>query len=367
VLLLDGHGTRFGAKFLRYCDVKRSNTPWAIIVGVPNATHIWQSGDAKELNGAYKHVLHDSKQSLYKFKALSNLPANQKVIVKTDIIPLINKAYEGSFGKVANVKKALAARGLNPLNRALLKDSYLLSTREDHPDVEFVGATSASSAPAPAKGSSQQPTEVNVVAAATQFNECSRFQELAAQAAAATKNNRRAGVSAGTHDVRPLDGVGMSSGKLWKAGVTMVSDGAILDEQEMRTMETEAGEEKTEKRAFDLEVKRKKEFDDLMAKKPQSTSWGIGELKAAIAYKEGKASTKYNGWDKPALLKAWNDGIKDFLVMAPSVNEERAGKKARQEKGGVEEQAEAVARFQALSYQDQVRLVGKLPKQSVNL
>lgn len=297
---------------------------------------------------------------------MSNLPFAQKAITKTDIIPLVTKAFNESFGKEANVKKALAARGLNPLDRALLLDPALIKTKEDHPDVEFIGSFPASSAPA--TGSSQQPrTAVNVEAASSQLNRAARFRELEEQAAAATASKRKEGVSAGTNDVRPLLGVGMSSGKLWKAGITEVSGGDILDELDTRKMETDAAEEKSEKRAFDLDLKRKEVYDNLMDKKPQSTSWGIGDLKAAIAYKEGKASTKYNGWDKARLLEAWNGGIKDVSVMPPSVNEERAGKKARQEQGGVDEKAEALARFLTLSYEDQLRLVGGLPKQNVDL
>jgi hypothetical protein len=69
-----------------------------------------------------------------------------------------------------------------------------------------------------------------------------------------------------------------------------------------------------------------------------------------LAHVEWKAASMYKGWDAAALLGVWNGGIKDVPVVAPSLDEERTGKRARQEQGGTKEQAEAFARFNALSH-----------------
>ena len=51
-VLLDGHQSRFDAQFLEYInDVKH---PWCFCIGVPYGTALWQVGDSKEQNGAFK-------------------------------------------------------------------------------------------------------------------------------------------------------------------------------------------------------------------------------------------------------------------------------------------------------------------------
>ena len=53
------------------------------------------------------------------------MPLKRFKIDKTDVIPLINSVYWRTFGNVETNRKAIAERGWNPFNRALL----------DHPEV----------------------------------------------------------------------------------------------------------------------------------------------------------------------------------------------------------------------------------------
>ena len=46
----------------------------------------------------------------------------------TDIIPLINKAWNDSFARVEKNKQAIAERGWYPLNRNILLNDELRST-----------------------------------------------------------------------------------------------------------------------------------------------------------------------------------------------------------------------------------------------
>ena len=49
-------------------------------------------------------------------------------ILRTDVIPLINIAWGNSFARVRSNRIAIAARGWNPLNRALPKHLEILKT-----------------------------------------------------------------------------------------------------------------------------------------------------------------------------------------------------------------------------------------------
>jgi hypothetical protein len=49
-------------------------------------------------------------------------------LLKTDIIPLVNRAWPGSFGNIEGNKKALAERGWYPYNRNLLLNSRIRAT-----------------------------------------------------------------------------------------------------------------------------------------------------------------------------------------------------------------------------------------------
>ena len=123
-LLLDGHGSRLEMPFLKYI-----NTPedyWVVCLGVPYGTALWQVGDSKEQNGSFNIAFNKAKQELleYKIKKMS-----QDCSLKpTDLIPLINVAWEKSFARVQQNKKAIAERGWNPLNYNLLTNPDLRAT-----------------------------------------------------------------------------------------------------------------------------------------------------------------------------------------------------------------------------------------------
>jgi len=67
-----------------------------------------------------------AKQNLLELKDTLGLQNNG--ILDTDLMQLINKAWERSFARVDKNKNAISVRGWNPLNRALLLDPLLRST-----------------------------------------------------------------------------------------------------------------------------------------------------------------------------------------------------------------------------------------------
>lgn len=123
-LLMDGHGSRFDLPFLQY--VSSAEHEWAVCIGVPYGTHLWQVGDASSMNGCFKIGLTKAKSEIMRAKQARQM---KPTFLPTDIIPIVNKAWSVSFGNKSNGSKALAERGWNPCNRALLKHKDVLDTK----------------------------------------------------------------------------------------------------------------------------------------------------------------------------------------------------------------------------------------------
>jgi hypothetical protein len=117
VLVLDGHGSRMKLPFLKY--ISDPAHPWTVCLGFPYGTHIWQVGDAPELNGCFKTALYRSKREYLQYKTVHNF-------TPTNIIPLVNMAWERSFARSENARKAIRKRGWFPLNYVLLDHPVLI-------------------------------------------------------------------------------------------------------------------------------------------------------------------------------------------------------------------------------------------------
>ena len=118
-LLLDGHHSRMEPPFLEY--INQPETEWFVCIRVPYGSHVWQVADSSQCNGAYKTAIAKYKQKVYDMK-----PEGKKGWRDSDILPIVKHAFVESFAKQSSVKNAVASRGWNPLNYALL----------DHPDIK---------------------------------------------------------------------------------------------------------------------------------------------------------------------------------------------------------------------------------------
>ena len=119
--LLDGHQSRFHLDFLKY--INNDSTRWNLCIGVPYGTAFWQVGDSSEQNGTFKMLLADEKRRLFDERLDS---CQQDLhLLRTDIIPLVNKTWRPDFGNVENNRKAIAERGWFPFNRNLLLDGII--------------------------------------------------------------------------------------------------------------------------------------------------------------------------------------------------------------------------------------------------
>jgi hypothetical protein len=124
-LLLDGHGSRFDTTLLEY--VNTPATKWCVLIGVPYGTHLWQVADSSEQNGSFKNELKRAKQYVIRKKGELHLPMQ---VEKTDIVGIVHRAFDVSFGNIVNSKKAIRNRGWNPLNYNLLDDKELNNREE---------------------------------------------------------------------------------------------------------------------------------------------------------------------------------------------------------------------------------------------
>ena len=72
--------------------------------GVPYGTHMWQVHDSPQLNGAFQKGPTEAKREMLNVKIQmgQNFEAS-------DIIPLVSKAWDSSFGNKENELKAIAA------------------------------------------------------------------------------------------------------------------------------------------------------------------------------------------------------------------------------------------------------------------
>jgi hypothetical protein len=138
-LLLDGHGSRFQLPFMRYVQDKEHE--WKVCIGVPNGTAYWQVGDSAEQNGSWKMATTREKRKLSQFRISMGMPVN---IRPSDIVPIVNTAWQQSFARVQTNKRAISRRGWTPLNRGLLKSPDVLKTK-----VVMTGETTTTTTPTP--------------------------------------------------------------------------------------------------------------------------------------------------------------------------------------------------------------------------
>jgi hypothetical protein len=127
-VLLDGHQSQFDETFLRYINDKRHR--WSVAIGVPYGTQVWQVGDSSEQNGAFKMSFDKWHDLFFDKKRHLGIPP---AFIRTDIVPLVLRAFQERFAKVESNQKAISERGWGPenLDRKLLQNAQILSTRNN--------------------------------------------------------------------------------------------------------------------------------------------------------------------------------------------------------------------------------------------
>jgi len=133
-LLLDGHHSRFELPFLEY--VTNADHPWMICIGVPYGTSLWQVADSKEQNVSYKIAIANAKKQILEKRL--DMYLDSPGIYSTDIMIIVNDAWEQSFARVDLNKKAISDRGWGPLNYNLLNNEEIKAMMTDSENREYL-------------------------------------------------------------------------------------------------------------------------------------------------------------------------------------------------------------------------------------
>jgi hypothetical protein len=88
---------------------------------------MWQVGDSTEQNGTFKIESKKAKTCTVRDKIRAGLPAT---LEKSDIVRIVNVAWQKSFARVDTNKRAIAARGWGPLNYILINHPELQETKD---------------------------------------------------------------------------------------------------------------------------------------------------------------------------------------------------------------------------------------------
>jgi len=107
-----------------------------ICIGVPYGTSLWQVADSKEQNGSYKIAIAKAKKQLLEKRL--DMYLDSPGIYATDIMIIVNNAWEQSFARIDLNKKAISDRGWGPLNYNLLNDEDIKATMTDLENREFL-------------------------------------------------------------------------------------------------------------------------------------------------------------------------------------------------------------------------------------
>jgi hypothetical protein len=106
-LLCDGHVSRFEEPFLEY--TLKSNMPWTCCIGLSYSTSAWQLGDSPQQNGTFNIEIKKAKADTARRKKCAGLPT---MLEPSDIVQIVNIAWQKVFARVDNDMKAIAESGV---------------------------------------------------------------------------------------------------------------------------------------------------------------------------------------------------------------------------------------------------------------
>ncbi len=337
VTIWDGHGSRYQLDLLRYIDLK-GTTPWLFLLGVPNGTALWQTGDDEHQNGAYKHHTVIAKNLIFDKRFLARDATVKRKIEKSDIVVIALYAWERSFNNTTFTLEAFKRKGFYPFTAALMhhpevvgKTAATYQTQESSSSSSSSSSSTSSSSSSSSSSTSSsssatssqsimlpnpnsstlpmftQPpivTLINVNSAATHMERLSNLGAIksATEAAAIIQKKKAAESlvpiivtdSAGfaTDISRPMGSVKrMGSGETWGIdSAEILSSGETLREVEVRTALDRAKATQVVKTKNERAERRKTAFESLQSTKPDDTTWTTTDLRTALTYKTGNES-----------------------------------------------------------------------------
>jgi len=279
VLLVDGHGSRLDEPFMEHIMGKEHR--WHAFIGVPFGTGLWQVGDAKECNGTFKVVFYKAKQELI---ALRESLRMNIIFLPSDVIPLVNKAWDCSFGDPSKVRKALADRGWNPLNRALLANPDVMATMD-------------------AKDKETDVVQLNVdMEKAAKLIDDLKYRQNRQEARRRGTENKRKATEAQNNLERAKK---LTAGKLVRNGHHALNEDVLSSIRAHNRGKREEEEQAKQKRGA--------RFDDLFKKvtdvraKGSPSKWNANDFRTMNTYKKGGHADTALAKTLPALRDQWDE------------------------------------------------------------
>ena len=100
-----------------------------VYIGIPYGTSMWQVADSKQQDGSFKISIRKAKQKLLSKRLDTYMDSPD--IYPTDIMSIVNEAWDNSFAIIESNKRAISEQGWSSLNYALLNDDHIRSTMSD--------------------------------------------------------------------------------------------------------------------------------------------------------------------------------------------------------------------------------------------
>jgi phage terminase small subunit len=263
VLIIDGHESRLDPMFLTY--INGEGHVWKVCLGVPYATSYWQVGDSAEQNGTFKVCWYREKRILVRYKSDRGMPL---CINPWDVMPLMNKCFSHSYGRIQTNKNATSDRGWCPANRKLLSHPDLLPDTPTNQQAEEPSSSSSGNTP---------PEEMNLGDGA--LTTC--LQRVIQHHA------RNGGIEA--HQQKLREGTGaissLDEAKRITSGILVASGIHSLNNPELQRKVELKQQETLQKQIADLRKKRKELLSKIRKVKETRARKGRGEL------------TRFENWD----------------------------------------------------------------------
>jgi hypothetical protein len=296
-LLLDGHGSRLELPFLKY--VNDPGHPWVVCIGVPYGTSYWQVGDSSEQNGSYKMAISRAKKELV-LKKQRQCFSSAKVETY-EIINVVNAAWEKSFARIQYNKRAIAARGWNPLTRNLLDHPEIAASKENESEEEIDSEQRTSG-----DGTRSIATSLNFTTGLSNMVMVDILQNIDREA---VRKQIRESQTEGQQAIdNLLQCKKLTAGAVFKSRRAYLGPDVLQvaldkkkekDEGERKKKEKQESERRKKKEAY---LKANAEVTNL-----DPSRWTVAQLKALVSYKRKKT----DNWNLPSkrnqLVEKWEE------------------------------------------------------------
>ena len=333
-VLVDGHQSRFDLDFLQY--IRDEDHCWSVCFGVPYGTHLWQTADSEEQNGAYKIAETAAKEELLQIK--EQLQWDNIAFAMTDVIPIVNRGFSLSFARVETNQHAILNRGWNPLTWILL----------DHPEVKATMQTTGEE-PHPTTTTSRILTTLDgqdVLSSCRQLNfingragdilktvikESDRFQ---------MREQIKKEFEDGTRLKKTINATKkVTSGVAFSHGILGLHSNEMQQVLETNAVHKATKMREKKQREYDRWSKRKEKVS-IVRKKPQ-TKWSLSDLQTMLVWKKrkgDKAPSKIKSKDEAAALWECCKGCDSPACLLPDESDgENIGNDAIEDDGLEEE------------------------------